>query len=390
MDSSVDGRCRLGTDCADCGERHERDVGAFLCSTSCTGGLKGQCDDGGPGSRTTDCAFGSDCDDCGVRFAENDDCDDGVITLCRDDHANCAFCAFASDCGDCGKRQRPCKDPHPEDALEDEEGYYDDVAVTTSTAFHASAGCHGAGEARCEPSCNLLHGGIGQCSSCACSRCAYCVPPEFALRHPPPPSSRAPLAASRFSCDMLEARHNLLAREAPLHCYSLQSSAQCELAFTYDAQAAQIPLSVCHWCGGLGYAGLSTCCSTAAHPASCFALDEFSHHCRPACDDPSWACFPKSELPSPAAKTPHRARQTSNMLSAMVALPFFVIAALAAAATRWYCQQSKPKARLSTRAIEKTPLSSRAVEGGDPEEDAESVVEMVSARAALIDAGQRY
>ena len=379
------------------------------------------------------------------------------------------------------------------------------MAVTTSTAFHASAGCHGAGEARCEPSCNLLHGGIGQCSSCACSRCAYCVPPEFALRHPPPPSSRAPLAASRFSCDMLEARHNLLAREAPLHCYSLQSSAQCELAFTYDAQAAQIPLSVCHWvdsrcsplhaspsqlhqplcqqwlhrkpapppppgiapaqtspsgpiakpppppappsppsppppcvppsgqCGGLGYAGLSTCCSTAAHPASCFALDEFSHHCRPACDDPSWACFPKSELPSPAvptitrtpppppardppppppppparspelitppkslsqrpdqAKTPHRARQTSNMLSAMVALPFFVIAALAAAATRWYCQQSKPKARLSTRAIEKTPLSSRAVEGGDPEEDAESVVEMVSARAALIDAGQRY
>jgi hypothetical protein len=57
------------------------------------------------GSRTTDCAFGSDCDDCGVRFAENDDCDDGVITLCRDDHANCAF-VLDGHCDDGGPGAR--------------------------------------------------------------------------------------------------------------------------------------------------------------------------------------------------------------------------------------------------------------------------------------------
>ena len=38
-----------------------------ICSNSCAFANNGDCDDGGPGSRTASCDYGTDCADCGQR-----------------------------------------------------------------------------------------------------------------------------------------------------------------------------------------------------------------------------------------------------------------------------------------------------------------------------------
>lgn len=66
--NSVDAVCPFGTDCADCGNRTIADVD--LCTNDCDFKDDGACDDGGPGSQVSVCKFGSDCNDCGVRTAQ--------------------------------------------------------------------------------------------------------------------------------------------------------------------------------------------------------------------------------------------------------------------------------------------------------------------------------
>ena len=81
--------CGMGTDCADCGARSEQAMEAFYekyvpvigygapsdevaCDDSCFAAYIGDgiCDDGGPGSKTSECARGTDCADCGPSHRE--------------------------------------------------------------------------------------------------------------------------------------------------------------------------------------------------------------------------------------------------------------------------------------------------------------------------------
>ncbi|KAL3933184.1 MAG: hypothetical protein SGPRY_000398, partial [Prymnesium sp.] len=100
--ASESSTCALGTDCQDCGERSESELGALLCNNQCHTASDGQCDDGGPGSRFRSCTLGSDCADCGKR-ATGSKCDrNNRISLCA------STCLFTSDghCDDGGPGAR--------------------------------------------------------------------------------------------------------------------------------------------------------------------------------------------------------------------------------------------------------------------------------------------
>ena len=86
---SDNAQCPLGTDCTDCGERREADVGSLSCDDSCVDSRDGGCDDGGPGSKWSTCTFGTDCDDCGHRAGVA--CKNGVTRVCTE------TCLFAAD-----------------------------------------------------------------------------------------------------------------------------------------------------------------------------------------------------------------------------------------------------------------------------------------------------
>ncbi|XP_070543375.1 extracellular serine proteinase-like [Ptychodera flava] len=58
--------CDLGTDCDDCGPRHDNPT--TLCENTCPYFEDGECDDGGPGSHYSVCGYGTDCADCGPRL----------------------------------------------------------------------------------------------------------------------------------------------------------------------------------------------------------------------------------------------------------------------------------------------------------------------------------
>ena len=108
------------------GLRHELsyttdDITPPLCADQCNAGGRwldwnGVCNDGGPGSSSSDCPLGSDCADCGPRsvaslpdhftctagadtcqFASDGGCADGGVG------AHSSECPFGSDCSDCGQ-----------------------------------------------------------------------------------------------------------------------------------------------------------------------------------------------------------------------------------------------------------------------------------------------
>ena len=240
--------CAFGSDCHDCGERAQEDLGAFMCTNRCHSRRDGHCDDGGPGAKFKTCDFGTDCEDCGPRMA-GATCTDGKVKMCG---SGCMFskdgrcddggpgsryesCTLGSDCDDCGPRETPCGPEVGAASYTYEEPVFSPPPPPSK--------CVGGGAARCdENKCNMFtHAETTDCSHCECAACVFCVKPEgLALppplvvrreRPPPPPPPSPPFA---FDCSMIDGRSN-----AKLHggfCYSL-STAMCEGGFTYSEGA---------------------------------------------------------------------------------------------------------------------------------------------------------
>jgi hypothetical protein len=138
-----------------------------------------------PGAKTSDCVFGSDCLDCGIR-ASGDDCEDGIVELCRDDVVNCAFTDDGT-CDDGGEggalthrsshspRGRPPQNashafdsalPHPTQTL-------------TTTSVHSRATAMTAGRARFTVTCRLRTRSMTTHASMASSRSIMTTPRIF-------------------------------------------------------------------------------------------------------------------------------------------------------------------------------------------------------------------
>ena len=89
----------------------------YLCSETC-GRREGVCEDGGEGSKKSDCPLGTDCKDCGPRFDWGTDCFNSCPlandTTCDDGGAGAQWssCSYGTDCVDCGPRLRMEPLPH--------------------------------------------------------------------------------------------------------------------------------------------------------------------------------------------------------------------------------------------------------------------------------------
>ena len=92
----------------------------YLCSETCGHRDEGVCEDGGEGSKYSDCPLGTDCKDCGPRFDWGTDCFNSCSlakdTTCDDGGAGAQWssCSYGTDCMDCGPRLRmePLPPPH--------------------------------------------------------------------------------------------------------------------------------------------------------------------------------------------------------------------------------------------------------------------------------------
>ena len=133
--SSFLAKCAHGSDCYDCGIRPTRPppspptfppMEVPFCDNTCFWANDGVCDDGSPSALKPDepwravCAHGTDCGDCGPRHqpACSDTCATWGNGICEDgDPLNAANdkCMFGTDCSDCGARlsTHPAPPPAP-------------------------------------------------------------------------------------------------------------------------------------------------------------------------------------------------------------------------------------------------------------------------------------
>ena len=290
-------KCKLGTDCMDCGQRKEHDLGKFACSNTCSFKADGHCDDGGPGSHLhTDCPVGSDCDDCGPRLG-GAMCIDGQHELCgrgclfaSDGHCDDGghgsiyqSCTLGSDCDDCGTRMQPCRD--------------EDAEHPSPPPPSPPAQCEGNGAPKCVfGRCDRRYR-TQDCRRCDCAGCDFCTAPAPSPPAPPPPP--LPQPPWSFSCQMLDRRTNLRLLSPPLWCYSVELTS-CEQHYTYtdDEHGSERGLSMCRIVGGK--------CVGEHIPVAAFVTDEacmrtLRDHSVPAVATNS--AKPKS-LPPPSPQSP--------------------------------------------------------------------------------------